>query len=356
MKENKKTLPSFIVIIGITAIIVGIILFLNNTKGVTNDIEAIDRYDRKLAEEIIKSNANRDYALLFGTILRDTNLSPFEARSILEEHGCSKDREPPYSFDSSYFNYIFWTVGKVIDGIDEKNLKNLIPNKYNFVKSSSFEDALIKINLDEDKEKEIVLFIHTGIYETEFFYPVMLFVLDFDAETGNWEIAYIYSFPVKNINNWGVKADSYKITDLDGNGIEELHLRTGSMYPSSPYSRFSVHVITLKENEVIDLMPSNSSNFFESTFYDRDNDIYYLASWLWDAWADEDLKEGQHEAHFDCHYYGIDKYIFKDKEFILLEKLKTLKKYQLLQGDCESFLGIENILEKEKYAKMDIEK
>jgi len=216
--------------------------------------------------------------------------------------------------------------------ISQEEINHFIPTGYSILKDDVYKTPqIIKVNFIQGKDKQIALILvpDTADIYNETVSPKME-ILGFDRSSDKWNLLFdVYDFKASNISG-------FQLTDLDKNGIQELHL----LLTLSCGSSCSYHqgVYTINDGNITDLMPTESET---NMGFNLLNDGKYLKiDYIW----------AENESHFGCHYFKVSEYNFDDSKYSLVKETNTKNKYALDEGDSQGFCKVYNMYDVMKEA------
>lgn len=195
-------------------------------------------------------------------------------------------------------------------------VNNFIPFGYKLVSyNENLPGQTLKANLDSDPDKEIVLPMQAEDGES----PIKIFVIKFDAKTNQWNL--LKSLEYKDYIGITIIENP---TDLNNDGINEVHFALEPYSATAGVNGHTILVLTNRNGELVNLMPQNS--FYT---YSQDGNDYKTASFIW----------GENEAHFDCHFFSVQTYVFNGSVYNRSNDYTTKYKYNNDQsnGNCVAF-------------------
>lgn len=219
--------------------------------------------------------------------------------------------------------------------ITRAEIKEFIPNGY----AISADDIRITekteplyTNLDNDSENEIVLILQSS--QRKEGVRAIIRVLDFDNNSDKWKLLCEDTLKKEDVSK------AFRITDLDKDGRNELHLMTYSI--GLNYFDGSPVVLELSDkNNLVNLFPHSSSSEIGYVFDEATNN-YYDVGYIW----------AQGETHWGCHYFKVNIYVFDGSTFTLKQNKITSNRYGLdaadaKMGGCSKY-DVETILKELK--------
>lgn len=222
--------------------------------------------------------------------------------SFLFLSGCSINKE---QFNNNLYPY---------RNITEQEINNIIP--YGYKITNNFRINAIKNKYNDKNTVLIVSPKDSDAYIFDESKMPEIIVLGFNRKDNTWNIV----SNVYNINS-AVILDSSEITDLDSDGLNELHLLGTAYCGSTCY--YNQHVFDFKNGIIKDLLnqKNNTSLGKDGIYFNSDKKEYYIIDYILDVNNQEKL--------FDCHHFNVDKYKFNESsnKFELSETLKTNVRY-----------------------------
>lgn len=209
--------------------------------------------------------------------------------------------------------------------ISEDELSNYIDSDYVI---SSNDIRLTKntlpyySNIDADSYDEIILILeHKEPIEGKY---AKIKILDFDHIENKWGAINTTKLNKERVDN------SFLITDINENGINEFHLQTFSI--GINYFDFTPIVFELNNDKELVNLFLNSMPSEIGYVYDKESTGYYNVDFIW--------AEG--ETHWGCHYFQVMIYEFNGINYSFTEKRITPQKYGLdvtdsKIGGCEKY-------------------
>ena len=204
--------------------------------------------------------------------------------------------------------------------ITEEEIQHFIPYGYDVIKDEIYKSPnIIKLNFIKNKynDKNIALLLtpkNSDIYNES--QNPKLEILGFNRRSDKWEML----GDVYNIKGTAISGP-YEITDLNNDGLNELHITaTLSCGSSCSYHQY----VFSYNNESINDMFDEDIYSIQGFRFLSDKKEYLNINYIWN--------DG--ESHFGCHYFEVSKYLFnyKTNKFELLDKIKSKEKYELGDG------------------------